>query len=337
MRKECDIYMSLEARETFLNRVRHKLNDYCIAVQVEKILESVSDCLYGFDLDVTQTNSVIIGDDFLEVYINALKVQGRSEKTLERYEYIIRRFMNSAKTNTKEISIHHVRTFLANEKERGICDNTLEGYRQIFSAFFGWLYKEGLISKNPIVNLGAIKVPKKLRKPYSETDIELMKQKAKYTRDAAIVTFLLATACRISEVTQLNRTDVNFTNRECKVLGKGNKERKVYLDEVACLFLQEYLNERTDANEALFVSIHAPYERIHPGGIRNMLKNLGINAEIDHVHPHKFRRTKATSLIKHGMPIHEVAAILGHDKLDTTMKYIAIDDNVIKNDYQKYG
>ena len=226
--------------------------------------------------------------------------------------------------------------YLAKEKERGLSDNTLEGIRQIFSAFFGWLYKEGLILKNPIVNLGAIKVPKKMLKPYSDSDIELLKQNSTRIRDQAIVTFLLATACRISEVTQLNKDDVDFIKMECKVSGKGSKERKVYLDEVACMFLKEYLKNRTDDNAALFVSIKKPYDRLASGGIRNMLKKLGIEADVDHVHPHKFRRTTATNLLKHGMPIHEVAAVLGHDKIDTTMEYIVMDDNMIRHDYQKY-
>lgn len=329
--------MSHEARETFLNRIRHKLEDYCIAVQVEKILESVNDCLYGFDIDLLGNNAVIICDDYVKAWIDALQLQGRSEKTLERYSYIVKRFMSTIETDTKEITIHHVRNYLAKEKERGLSDNTLEGIRQIFSAFFGWLYKEGLILKNPIVNLGAIKVPKKILKPYSDSDIELLKQNSTRIRDQAIVTFLLATACRISEVTQLNKDDVDFIKMECKVSGKGSKERKVYLDEVACMFLKEYLKDRTDNNAALFVSIKKPYDRLAPGGIRNMLKKLGIEADVDHVHPHKFRRTTATNLLKHGMPIHEVAAILGHDKIDTTMEYIVMDDNMIRHDYQKYG
>jgi len=124
---------------------------------------------------------------------------------------------------------------------------------------------------------------------------------------------------------------------ECKVYGKGSKERKVYLDETSVLFLKEYLLKRDDDNPALFVSIKKPYDRIQPAGIRAMLKKLGIKADVDHVYPHKFRRTKATNLINHGMPIHEVAAILGHNKLDTTMEYIALDDKNVKYDYHKFA
>jgi site-specific recombinase XerD len=76
---------------------------------------------------------------------------------------------------------------------------------------------------------------------------------------------------------------------------------------------------------------------MHPGGIRKMLVNLGAAAHVYHVHPHKFRRTTATNLIRHGMPIQEVAAILGHDKLDTTMQYVVLDKSDIKSSYRKYA
>ena len=176
-----------------------------------------------------------------------------------------------------------------------------------------------------------------IMKSFSETDIEMLRLKTKTPRDIAIITFLLATACRVSEVVNLNIDDVNFIKMECTVHGKGEKERKVYLDETSVLFLKEYLLKRTDDNFALFVSLRKPYKRLSRDGIRSMLHTLGINADVDHVHPHKFRRTKATNLIKHGMPIEEVSAILGHDKLDTTMMYIAMDDNTVKHDYQKFG
>ena len=67
-----------------------------------------------------------------------------------------------------------------------------------------------------------------------------------------------------------------------------------------------------------------------------MLKELATLANVEHVHPHKFRRTLATNLNRRGMPIQEVAHILGHEKLDTTMKYVVLNDDEVKNDYRKY-
>ena len=133
----------------------------------------------------------------------------------------------------------------------------------------------------------------------------------------------------------LNRDDVDFVNLECTVLGKGNKERTVYLDQVSAMVLQNYLAERKDDYPALFVGKGS--DRMKPGGIRKMLVQLGQNSNVEHVHPHKFRRTTATNLIRHGMPIQEVAAILGHDKLDTTMQYVVLDKTDIKAAYRRYA
>ena len=145
----------------------------------------------------------------------------------------------------------------------------------------------------------------------------------------------MSTGCRISEMTQLNRNDIDLTNLECTVLGKGNKERTVYLDPVAAMLIRDYLNERIDDYPALFIGKGT--DRISPHGVRFMLNKVAEKSSVDHVHPHKFRRTLATNLIRHGMPIQEVASILGHDKLDTTMQYVVLDKTEVKHSYMKYA
>lgn len=120
-------------------------------------------------------------------------------------------------------------------------------------------------------------------------------------------------------------------------MNKRNKERTVFIDQVTAMLLKEYFAQRTDDLPALFIGIGKRSERITPAGIRKMLRNLQQSAGVSHVHPHKFRRTLATNLIRHGMPIQEVAAILGHEKLDTTMQYVVLDKTDVKNSYRKYA
>ena len=154
-------------------------------------------------------------------------------------------------------------------------------------------------------------------------------------RDKAIVCLLLSTGCRISELCALNRGDVDFQNKQCAVLGKGNKERTVYLDSVASMILKRYLKSRTDFSQALFVGKGT--ERLTPGGVRFMMKTLEEDSGVENVHPHRFRRTLATNLLNRGMPIQEVAKILGHEKLDTTMMYAFVDEQNVKASYCKYS
>ena len=325
--------MAIEAKVMLLKNIETQLSTKTIAEDVSKVLSVIADQLSTFD--VVQVEQDMHSDDLLDAYVAAMKVQGRSEKTIDRYAYLIKRAMKSIRASTRNITVYHLRQYLADEKERGISDSTLEGIRQVFSAYFNWLYRERLIDTNPVANLGPIKCTKKIKLIYSEVDVERMKFCCKTIRDRALLSFLLSTGCRISEVTQLNREDVDLINLECNVLGKGNKERTVYLDAVTGMLLRDYLSQRNDLKPALFIGKGT--DRITPSGVRQMLRKLESLSAVEHVHPHKFRRTLATNLIRHGMPIQEVAAILGHDKLDTTMQYVVLDKTDVKNSYRKYA
>ena len=134
----------------------------------------------------------------------------------------------------------------------------------------------------------------------------------------------------------LNKTDINFSERECKVLGKGNKERIVYFDARTKLHLKQYLDFRQDENEALFVSLRKPNNRITIGGIESRLRKMGRDLKISKVHPHKFRRTLATMAIDKGMPIEQLQRLLGHQRIDTTLQYAMVKQSNVKIAHRKY-
>ena len=323
----------IDAKISFVEQLKEQLKNQLTMEQIGRMTSTAFRLLDHFEM-AELPDEEMETDDMLNSYISALKVECRSQKTIDRYVYIIGKLMDFVKVPTRRISVHHIRGFLTQEKERGICENTLEGYREIFSAYFNWLQRESLIDKNPCVNLGVIKVPKKEKKTYSNAELERLNWYCGNIRNRAILHFLRSTGCRISEVTELNRDAVNLDALECVVHGKGNKERTVYLDEVAGMILQQYLNERKDDVPALFVNWRG--DRLRPGGVRMMLKELAEKADVEHVHPHKFRRTLATDLTRHGMPIQEVAKILGHEKLDTTMKYVVLNKDDIKASYRRF-
>ena len=272
-------------------------------------------------------------DDLLNAFIQAKRVAGRSEKTLTRYAYIIRRILTEEKVTPEYVTVDHLRHWISCELERGICENTICGYQDTMSSFFGWLWREGLIDRNPCGNLEPIKCPKLVKKPFTPAEIEKIKEACgDNLRDKAIVCFLLASGCRIEEVTRLNRDDVDFANRECTVFGKGAKERVVYLDEVSVMVMQRYLESRKDNSDALFPGKGSG--RMTPGGIRAMLKRIEARCGVENIHPHRFRRTLATTLARKGMSVQEVASILGHEKVDTTMKYVCLEKSSVKHHYQ---
>ena len=327
--------MSVEDKQMLMHDFERKLGNILTMNQAESVMELLSEQLSNYELERNMSEeSDIEGKELLEAYMSAKRIEGRSENTLARYKYIIERVMESIDVPIRKISVFHIRRYLSGEKDRGISDRTLEGTREVLSAYFGWLHKEGLISANPIVNLGAIKYQKVNRLPYSSVDIEKLKEHCDCIRDKAIICFLLSTGCRISEACALNKDDIDFEKRECTVLGKGNKERSVFLDDVSAMMLKRYFNERTDDNEALFIGKRG--NRFTPGGVRYMLHRIADKAEVENVHPHKFRRTLVTNLIDHGMPIQEVAFLAGHDKVDTTMTYTYTDKQNVKNSFKKY-
>lgn len=328
--------MSTASTQVLLKNIENVLEDYLTAHDVTVAMSAIAGHFSVFKVEqLEDTTNDAESLELLNAYIEAKRIEGRSNNTLSRYRRMIERLYDAVKVPIRQISVFHLRKYLSDEKAKGLSDSTLDGMRQIFSAYFGWLQKEGLIRENPTTNLGAIKCTKKVRKPYSAVDIERIKECCSCDRDKAIVSLLLSTGCRISEVCALNRNSIDFANAEILVLGKGNKERTVFLDDVAIMLIKRYIDSRTDSDEALFVGKGT--HRLHPGGVRFMLKTIAKKAGVENVHPHRFRRTLATNLIDHGMAIQEVASILGHDKLDTTMAYVYLDKNNVKNAYRKFA
>ena len=330
--------MAMESKVDFLRSAETALAEIVTASDMKKVMRTLADVLEGYDMraiDVWSEEE----DDCLQCYLSALSVECRSQKTIDRYAYIIGRMMEFVKVPTRKITVYHLRSYMAAEKDRGISDQTLKGYREIFTAYFNWLQRENLIERNPTANLGTVKCEKKEMKTYTKIELEKLNtttvREEDGTRNRAIINFLDSTGCRVSEMTQLNREDVKLDALECVVHGKGKKERVVYLSEVAGMLIRQYLDERKDDDPALFIGRRGA--RLKPGGVRAMLNRIAGAAGIEHVHPHKFRRTLATELSRHGMPIQEVAAILGHEKIDTTMKYVVLNKDDIKSSYRRFA
>lgn len=163
-----------------------------------------------------------------------------------------------------------------------------------------------------------------------------MRDHSECVRDLAIIDMLASTGMRVGELVKLDRSDIDFVNRECIVLGKGNKQRKVYFDARTKIHLQRYLNSRMDDNPALFVTLQRPYNRLQISGVEIRLRRLGEKLNLNKVHPHKFRRTLATMAIDKGMPIEQVQQLLGHQSVDTTLQYAMVNQSNVKQSHRRY-
>lgn len=324
--------MTVQERKTLEGFFRKRLEDELTVRQMNTVTEALQGSFDDMD-NMARAAQDGAPDDLLQAFLQAKRVAGLSEKTLKKYGRTLKRIFTEEHVTPANVTVDHLRHWLAKELERGISEKTLNGDRDSMSSFFGWLWREGLIPRNPCGNLDPIKVPKIVRKPFDSVEIELIKDACgNNLRDKAIVYFLLATGCRISEVVQLNRNDIDFISKECTVFGKGSKERTVYLDDVTAALLKRYLDSRTDKSVALFPGRQSG--RLQPNGIRAMLKRLEKRSGVANIHPHRFRRTMATSLNQKGMPVEEVAMLLGHEEIKTTMKYVVKDKAMVKHHYQ---
>ena len=265
------------------------------------------------------------------------KLEGCSNKTILYYISTIEMMLNKINKNIIEIETEDLRTYLSDyQMNNNSSKVTIDNIRRILSSFFSWLEDENYIIKSPVRRIKKVKAPSIIKETYTDEELEIMRDNVGTVRDLALIDVLASTGMRVGELVKLNIEDVNFTERECIVLGKGNKERVVYFDARTKIHLKNYLDNRKDNNKALFISLKAPYGRLSIGGVELRLRKIGKQLGIKKVHPHKFRRTLATIAIDKGMPIEQVQKLLGHEKIDTTLQYAMVKQSNVKIAHQKY-
>ena len=275
--------------------------------------------------------------DLLESFLEAKKVEGCSKKTIDYYESTLTRMFDEIALPPTAIATDDLRKYLAAyEAERGSSKTTIDNIRRIIASFYAWLEDEGYIVKSPARRIHHVKQPKRVKGTFTDEELEAMREGCENARDLAIVDLLASTGMRVGELVALNRNDVDLTERECLVTGKGDKQRIVYFDARAKLHLQSYLEERNDGCPALFTTLNGTANRVSIGAVELRLRQLGEKTGVPRVHPHKFRRTLATNAIDKGMPIEQVQKLLGHEKIDTTMHYALVSQSNVKASHRKY-
>ncbi len=321
----------------FINEIQRRMLPYLNNEQLKHLGNALEEVLQGATVTYEETHHEGKQADLVEAFITAKRIEGCSEKTLKYYRKTIEALIAGIGKTAQQITTEDLRTYLTNYQiQRGSSKVTIDNIRRILSSFFSWLEDEDFILKSPVRRIHKVKTAKVVKDTYTDEALELMRDNCTNARDLAIIDLLASSGMRVGEMVMLNREDIDFNERECVVIGKGNKERLVYFDARTKIHLQNYLNERTDANPALFVSLKAPYERLMIGGVETRLREMGKRLNLQKVHPHKFRRTLATSAIDKGMPIEQVQQLLGHQKIDTTMHYAMVKQQNVKLAHRKY-
>ena len=331
--KDAGIYIGDTSMEEKIVSVLNEMSEYLSITQMKKLQEVI---IRNFsENEVVKTN--IPNEEFLKMFLAAKRIEGCSERTIKYYRMTIQNLLSVVKTNVRKITTEEIREYLSDYQKINNCSNvTIDNVRRNISSFFSWLEEEDYILKSPMKRIHKIKTKTVVKNTISDEGIEKLRDHCRERRDLAIIDLLYSTGIRVGELVNLNIDDVDLEGRECVVYGKGGKERRVYFDAKAKVHLKEYIENRCDDNEALFVTLDAPYDRLKISGVEIRLRNLGRQLNLEKIHPHKFRRSMATRAIDKGMPIEQVQKILGHSQIDTTMQYAMVNQNNVKTAHQKY-
>lgn len=328
-------------RELFVEKVIDTTEDFLDNNQRIKLKEILTEICLNYQIEsIEQTEKQKIlknNTDILNKFISSKEIEGCSTRTLNYYKDNIIKMLDTINLPIDEITTEILRNYLADYKSNSKAGMvTIDNIRRTLSSFFTWLENEDYIVKSPVRRIHKVKTTRRVKETFTDENLEKLRDTCSNVRDLAILELLISTGMRVGEITRLNISDMNFQERSCIVLGKGNSEREVYFSAKSKMYIKKYLEMRTDNNEALFVSLIKPYNRLGISGIEILIRNLGKEANINKVHPHKFKRTMATMAIDKGMPIEQVQKLLGHIKIDTTMEYAMVNQNNVKNSHRKY-
>jgi site-specific recombinase xerD len=320
-----------------ITEIMQEMVGYLNNEQLEKLEKTLNHTFWNKDIVEKDESKIEYEIDYLAEFLSAKKVEGCSERTLSYYKSTTNKMLVILNKPVRQIETSDLRSYIASYADtNNVSKTTLDNIRRIISSFFSWLEEENHIIKSPARRIHKIKTGTTVKVVYTDEELELLRDSCNNKRDLAIIDFLASTGVRIGELTKINISDIDFDKRECLVLGKGNKERIVYFDARTKIHILDYIDSRTDDNEALFVSLNRPHSRLKISGFEIRLRNLGKKLNIAKVHPHKFRRTLATKAIDKGMPIEQVQTLLGHTKIDTTLHYAMVNQNNVKQSHRKY-
>lgn len=318
-----------------INEIEKEMSKVLDKECMEKLHEILVDKLKLLDKDTSYEKNEEI--NYCEIFICAKRVEGCSQKSIKYYKSTIENMLKTMNKHIKEITTEDLRRYLGDYTKKNNCSKvTIDNIRRIISSFFSWLEEEDYIVKSPVRRIHKIRTATKVKETFTDENLEIMRDSCIHIRDLAMIDLLNSTGIRVGELVKLNISDINFNEREGVVFGKGDKERRIYFDARTKIHLQKYLESRSDNNEALFVSLIKPHDRLQISGVEIRMRELGRKLNINKVHPHKFRRTLATKAIDKGMPIEQVQQLLGHSKIDTTLQYAMVNQTNVKNSHRRY-
>lgn len=326
-------------KEDVIIRILSKAIEFLAQEETVKLGTIIEDELYNYDLQPVE-NAIVVYEGIPEkliLFITTKKLEGLSKATLKSYTLHLTRFSKIVQKKYEDIDVMDIRRYLAQYSSTGVKNSTLNTEMTILRSFFSWLENEDYILKSPLRKIKCIKKEKRIRKALTPEEMEMVRINCKTQRDKAMVEFFYSTGCRLDEVYKLNKVDIDWNRSQVNVIGKGNKERTVFLNARAKVHLWRYIESRKDKNEALFVGLRSPHNRLCHRGYQKIFNDLGERAGITKsVHPHLLRHTTATTAVNNGASIQSVQKMLGHTDPGTTQIYADLNTEEVQMNHRKF-
>lgn len=322
--------------QELLNEIIKVVSEVYNGPELRQIKAKVAGILSMYDI---KPGKITVGHqdvaDKIRLFLSAKKLEGLSQYTLDGYEIELRIFANYVKKPVDEITTNDLRKFLSQFDELKL--SSISRKLSVLKSFFGWLTEEEIISRDPSRKIKPPRKEKNLPKALTIEELEMTRESCKTLRQRALLEVFYATGCRLSEIQQLNRQDIDWQNGSAKVKGKGSKEREVYFSAKALYHLKKYLKSRDDLVPALFITERQPYRRMSNRAIQREFDKISEQAGLSKkLHPHVMRHTMATLTLNNGADIVAVQSLLGHENPGTTQVYAQLTSGRRKEQYQKF-
>ena len=289
---------------------------------------------------------------YIQSFIDYLKFEKRySSHTIRSYHDDLIQFFSFLNTqfgtfNLEEISTSFIRSWLASLKDENVTSRTINRKISTLKSFFKFLLKQGKIENSPMGNIISPKINRRLPVFIKEKDLaELTKTLNTNTEDwdglntRMLITVFYSTGMRLSELINLKERQVDFSRKQLKILGKGNKERIIPAGVELLEVIKGYMNEKRKvfdkSDDVLLVSSKG--KKLYPKYAYKLVRSI-LTDEIktlDKKSPHVLRHSFATHLMNNGANLDAVKELLGHASLASTQVYTHNTIEKLKNVYKK--
>jgi len=330
------MHNSTQAGEQLLRQLTSAVSDLCFDIELPKLHMTIAGILSMYDIRPARLPGC--HPDILEKvdqFLSAKRLEGLSELTLEGYALELRIFSGHIDKPVEEITTGDIRAYLGRFNHLKM--SSIAKKLSVLKSFFGWLSDEEIISRDPARRIKPPKKEQRLPKALTIEELEQIRESCRTHRERAMLEVFYATGGRLSEIQALNKADIDYQTMSARVIGKGNKEREVYLSYKAIYHLRKYIMSRLDDEPALFVTKRQPYRRLSNRAIQREIKKIAERSGIQkNVHPHTLRHTFATLTLNNGADLSSVQALLGHTDPSTTQVYAQVTEARKKEAYRKH-